>query len=57
MAKEGFSQIPEEQSGDKKEKEKKSMSELEKNIEQIKGRENKKSWLKEKFDIWRDHGK
>lgn len=58
--------MPQEPIGDKKpffaeaskgegEQEKQSAKdELQKNIEEIKKRDDKKSWLKEKFDYWRE---
>lgn len=54
MAKEEF-QMPEEKIGDKKEGQEKQSAkdELQKNIEEIKKRDEKKNWLKEKFDVWR----
>jgi len=48
--------MPQEPIGDKKEEREKQSAndELRKNIEEIKKRDDKKSWLKEKFDKWRE---
>ena len=55
--KEGFSQIPEEQIGDKKEKQEKKSAKVEMPayiIPTEKESQEKKGWLKEKFDKWRE---
>ena len=49
--------MPEEQIGDKKEEEQKksAKAEISDSIEQLKSKENKKNWLKEKWDKWREN--
>jgi hypothetical protein len=46
--------MPEEEIGDKKEEQKQSAKvELPEHLAELKKREKKKNWLKEKFDVWR----
>ncbi len=47
--------MPQEPIGDKKESQEKQSAkdELQKNIEEIRKHDDKKNWLKEKFDVWR----
>ncbi len=54
MSKEGFSQVPEEQIGDKKENQEKKSAKAETPpfVQRLKEEEKPKSWLKEKFDKW-----
>ncbi len=49
--------MPQEPIGDKKENGQKKFAkvELPEHIAELKKREEKKSWLKEKFDKWRDN--
>ncbi len=54
---EEFPKMPQEPIGDKKEEEQKKSAkvELPENIVELKKREEKKNWLKEKWDKWREN--
>mgnify|MGYP001613415696 CR=1 FL=1 len=51
---EEFPQMPRQPIGDKKEEEKSFNAKSKENVEELKKRDNKKNWLKEKFDAWRE---